>query len=185
MRLVRFSISILFCSIVFTGLCTLGWASCGELLTGGVPVSANSDVQQFQSNAQQRDGSASAANNSMVGLWHIKFLVGDQVIQEAFQIWNLGGTEVHNPNVDPRQGNVCFGVWREIAPRTFKLTHRIWAYDTNGNFQGVIYLSETVSLADHGNTHHGSFTLELHDLSGNFLAQIATGVVNGERIPPE
>jgi hypothetical protein len=36
--------------------------------------------------------------NSIVGLWHVRFMVGTNTIQEAFQIWNEGGTEAHNPN---------------------------------------------------------------------------------------
>ena len=80
---------------------------------------------------------------------------GTQVpIQDAFQQWNAGGTEIHNPNVDPRQGNVCLGVWQRVAPRTFKLTHRIWAWDTHGGFQGTLHL-EALTLGDGGSTFSG------------------------------
>jgi hypothetical protein len=118
-----------------------------------------------------------------VGLWHIRFLVGDQQIQEAFQIWNTGGTEVHNPNVDPRTGNICLGAWKEAAPRTFKLTHRVWSYDTSGTFLGTINLNETLVLGDRGNTHNGSFTLDFYDPLGNFMFEVPGSVI-GERISP-
>jgi|ERR1041385_1422119 hypothetical protein len=123
-----------------------------------------------------------AVNTSIVGLWHIRFLVGNDQIQEAFQIWNAGGTEVHNPNVDPREGNVCLGTWNEAVPQTFTLNHRVWLYTPNGTFLGVGHLHETLTLGDRGNTQSGSFTLDLYDLSGNKLAPLAAGTVTGERI---
>ena len=137
-----------------------------------------------QSSLQNQSAAASdnAVNMSIVGLWHIRFLVGDAQIQEAFQIWNTGGTEVHNPNVDPRQGNVCLGTWEEAAVRTFNLNHRVWLYMPDGSFLGVGHLHETLTLSDRGNTQSGSFTLDLYDLSGNKLAELAAGTVKGERI---
>jgi hypothetical protein len=117
----------------------------------------------------------------MVGLWQIQFMIGDQTIQEAYQLWNAGGTEVHNPNVDPRAGNVCLGVWKHTSHGTFKLAHRVWSYDTNGNFLGTVHLSETVTVGQGGNTHSGSFTLDIYDPSGNFVTEV-TGNVTGERI---
>jgi len=162
-------------------------AQCGSSFSA-MAAAADSVRNQSQISKSISNASASASDNSVntsiVGLWHIRFLVGDQQIQEAYQIWNVGGTEVHNPNVDPRQGNVCLGAWREAAPQTFKLTHRVWLYDTNGNFQGVGHLTETVSLGDRGNTHSGTFTLDIYDLSGTFLVQAAAGTVVGERISP-
>jgi hypothetical protein len=46
----------------------------------------------------------------------------------------------------------------------------------------VGHLHETLTLADRGNTQSGSFTLDLYDLSGNKLAELAAGTVTGERI---
>jgi hypothetical protein len=137
-----------------------------------------------QSPAQNASATASdnAVNTSIVGLWHIRFLIGDTPIQEAFQIWNTGGTEVHNPNVDPKQGNVCLGTWDEAAPQTFRLNHRVWLYLPDGTFLGVGHLHETLTLADRGHTQSGSFTLDLYDLLGNKLAELAAGAVTGERI---
>jgi len=146
-------------------------------------ASVRSQSQVSQSSVQNGSAATSdnAVNTSIVGLWHIRFQVGDQTIQEAFQIWNAGGTEVHNPNVDPRSGSICLGVWKEAAPRTFKLTHRVWSYDVSGNFLGTINLTETLVLGDRGNSHNGSFTLDFYDPSGNFLFEVP-GTVVGERI---
>jgi hypothetical protein len=174
------------CMVLAVGLSASALASCGDSLSAMAAAAAS---VHNQSQPMQRDSESSrdnAVNPSIVGLWHIEFLVGDAVIQEAFQLWNVGGTEVHNPRVDPRGGSVCLGVWRELGRRTFKLTHRVWAYDTTGDSQGVLHLTQTVTLDHSGNTfHNGSFTIDLYDLSGNFVTQIATGTVTGERIPAE
>src|ERR1700730_8254450 len=108
-------------------------------------MAAQAASVRSQSHPVQLDSESSGDNDgsSIVGLWHIRFMVGDQTIQEAFQLWNVGGTEVHNPNVDPRTGNVCLGVWKRKASRgPYKLAHRVWSYDANGTFLGTINLSE-------------------------------------------
>ena len=97
--LVRFAA----CMVVASGLSASALASCGDSLSAmaAAAASVHSQSRPIQPN------SASAGDNvgkSMVGLWHIQFTVGDQTIQEAYQLWNAGGTEIHNPNVDPRGG---------------------------------------------------------------------------------
>ena len=165
-------------------------AQCGgsfsAMAAAATSIRSQSKLSQSASQSSVQKDSATAAsdnsvNPSIVGLWHIRFIVGDQTIQEAFQIWNEGGTEVHNPNVDPRSGNVCLGAWKAAAPGTFKLTHRVWNYDVSGNFMGTIDLTETLVLGDRGDTHSGSFTLDFYDPSGNFLFEVPGNVV-GERI---
>ena len=174
-------------SVLLAAFSMTATAQCGASLNAMVTAAAAVRSQSQVSQSSVQNGSAAtsdnALNTSIVGLWHIRFLVGDQQIQEAFQIWNAGGTEVHNPNVDPRTGNVCLGAWKEAAPRTFKLTHRVWFYDVSGNFQGTGNLSETLVLGDRGNTHSGTFTLDIYDPSGNLVAEVP-GTVVGERISP-
>ncbi len=172
-------------SVLVVAFSATAMASCGDSLSGMAAAAASVRSQSQVSQSSVQNGSAAtsdnAVNTSIVGLWHIRFQVGDQTIQEAFQIWNAGGTEVHNPNVDPRSGSICLGVWKEAAPRTFKLTHRVWSYDVSGNFLGTINLTETLVLGDRGNSHNGSFTLDFYDPSGNFLFEVP-GTVVGERI---
>ena len=172
-------------SVLLIAFGATAMAQCGASLTAMATAATSIRNQSQVSPSSIQSGSAaasdSAVNMSIVGLWHIRFLVGDQQIQEAFQIWNAGGTEVHNPNVDPRKGNICLGAWKEAAPRTFKLTHRVWSYDVSGNFLGTITLSETLALGDRGNTHSGSFTLDFYDPAGNFLFEVPGSVI-GERI---
>jgi hypothetical protein len=166
-------------SVTATAQCRASFSS-----LAAAAASVRSKSGQPQSPVQNASATAgdNSVNTSIVGLWHIRFLVGDVQIQEAFQVWNTGGTEVHNPNVDPRQGTVCLGTWNEAAPQTFKLNHRVWLYTPDGIFLGVGHLYETLTLSDRGNTQSGSFTLDLYDLSGNKLAELAVGTVTGERI---
>jgi hypothetical protein len=172
------------CMVLAVGLSASALASCGDSLSamaaGAALVHSQSRPIQANFGSTQDDG----AHSRIVGLWHIQFMVGGQTIQEAYQLWNAGGTEIHNPNVDPRSGNVCLGVWKHAPQGAFKLAHRVWSYDTNGNFMGTIHLSETLTLGDHGNTHSGSFTLDFFDPSGNFQFEVA-GDVTGERISVE
>ena len=174
-------------SVLVVAFSATAMASCGDSLSAmaAAAASVRGQSQVSQSSVQNGSGAASenAVNPSIVGLWHIRFLVGDQTIQEAFQIWNTSGTEVHNPNVDPRTGSICLGAWKEAAPRTFKLTHRVWSYDARGNFLGTINLNETLVLGDRGNTHNGSFTLDFYDPLGNFMFEVPGSVI-GERISP-
>ena len=175
------------CMVLVIGLSASALASCGDSLAAMAAAAALHGQSSSQSSPMQpgtASSSVSAVNPSIVGLWHTYFNVGDQTIQEAFQVWNIGGTEIHNPNVDPRTGNVCLGVWTNVTPRAYKLAHRVWWYDANGDFMGTIHLSEVVSLGDNGNTHSGSFALDFYDPSGNFLFEVA-GKVTAERISVE
>jgi len=166
--------------VLVVGISVSAAAACGDSLSA---MAANAATIRSSRSSQQNSNSSSdnAVNPSIVGLWHIRFTVGDQLIQEAFQLWNVGGTETHNPNVDPRSGNICFGVWKTVAGHTYKLAHRVWWYDASGNFLGTINLSENLTLADNGNSHSGTFTLDFYDPNGNFLSEVP-GNVTGERI---
>ena len=178
-------------SVLITAFGATAMAQCGgsfsTMAAAAASIRSQSQVSKLSVTTAAPAINDKAVNTSIVGLWHIRFFVetpdGPVMIQEAFQIWNTGGTEVHNPNVDPRAGNVCLGAWQEAAPQTFKLTHRVWNYDAGGNSLGTINLDETLILGDRGNTHTGSFTLDFYDPSGSFLFQVP-GTVVGERISP-
>ena len=172
------------CVVMAVGLSASAFASCGDSLSAIAAVAASVHTQSRPIQAHSESAEGNGVDSRMVGLWHIQFTVGDQTIQEAYQLWNVGGTEIHNPNVDPRGGSVCLGVWKHAPHGAFKLAHRVWSYDINGNFTGTIHLSETVTLGGGGNTHSGSFTLDFYDPSGTFQFEVA-GSVTGERISVE
>jgi hypothetical protein len=167
------------CMVLGVGLSVPALASCGDSLSA---MAAGAASIRSQSRAMQPASKSSGDDSgtaSIVGLWDIQFTVGGQTIQEAYQLWNAGGTEVHNPNVDPRTGNVCLGVWKQVSG-TYTLSHRVWNYDANGTVLGIIHLSETLTLG-HVNTQSGSFKLDFYDPNGHFLNEV-TGSVTGKRI---
>jgi hypothetical protein len=165
------------------GLSASAFASCGDSLSA---MARGTAAIASQSRPLQEDSQFSgghAGSSSIAGLWHVEFKVDGQTIQEAYQLWNAGGTEVHNPNVDPRAGNVCLGVWNQ-AGGTYTLAHRVWNYDTSGDFLGTIHLSEMLTLGHGGNTQKGSFRLDFYDTNGHFVKKV-TGSVIGRRISVE
>lgn len=168
--------------VLLVGLSAGAFASCGSALSAmATPVPGQLHLmQQVPLSTQPSSGST-----SIVGLWFVQFTVEGTVIQEAYQLWNAGGTEVHNPNVDPRGGDVCLGVWtRTPGTNTYTLAHRVWNYDTTGDWLGTINLSETVTVGKGGDSHSGTVTLDFYDTSGNFITEV-DGTVTGTRISVE
>jgi hypothetical protein len=154
-----------------------------ELVSSFSPKDQSSFLLKGDSDNQDQD-------SSIVGLWHIKFNINVPgvpnpiTIQEAYQIWNTGGTEVHNPNVDPRGGSVCLGAWAQSGG-AFNLTHRVWNYTTDGTWLGTINLTETVRVVDRGRHQTGHFSLDFVDPNGNPTPPVhVEGDVVAERISP-
>jgi hypothetical protein len=171
------------CMVLVVGLSASALASCGDSLSAMAAGAASVQSQFRPIQPNSKSGEDNHGKSAIVGFWHIQFTVSGQTIQEAYQLWNAGGTEVHNPNVYPG-GGVCLGAWKHASRGVYKLAHRVWNYDANGSFMGTIHLSETVTVGRGGNTHSGSFTLDFYDPSGNFQFEIA-GSVKGERISVE
>ena len=120
---------------------------------------------------------------SIIGLWHVHYIFSVPAMdQEAYQIFNAGGTEVHNPNT-PTDG-VCLGAWIQTG-RTVRLTHRVWLYDPTGVFIGVGHLEANITLSDKGTKQIGTFTMQIFDLGGNAVTPAFPGTLSGERISPE
>jgi len=189
MKLVALNFFKLAASIVVVlGFSASAIAQCGTSLAamaGAASVGSQSDsMRESLALSDDKAESEKSVHRSIVGLWHVWFMVGDQTIQEAYQIWNVGGTEVHNPNGDPRGGSVCLGAWKKVGPQTYKLAHRVWSHDTSGTFLGTIHLSETLTLGPHGHKHSGSFTLDFFDPQEKFMFQVSGNVV-GVRISVE
>jgi acetyl-CoA carboxylase alpha subunit len=94
-NLFTLAVSFAACMVLAIGLSGRALASsCGDSLSAmaeGVAASI-----QSQSSLMQQDSESSkdnAEHASIVGLWYVRFMVGDQTIQEAYQIWNAGGTD--------------------------------------------------------------------------------------------
>jgi hypothetical protein len=168
------------CMILVVGVSVSALASCADSLSAMAIKTTAITGQHSKSEQDSQSYARHPSNSSIVGLWHVEFKVNGQTIQEAYQLWNAGGTEVHNPNVDPRGGTVCLGVWTQSG-QTYTLAHRVWNYDTTGDFLGTIHLSETLTLGNSGNALKGSFTSRFYDPTGHFVNKV-TGNVTGSRI---
>jgi len=83
---------LVLCVAVTMGLCAGAFASCGDTLAAMAAGKAivSSAVGKQVATASPAD---ETNNSSIVGLWYVQFSIGGQPIQEAFQTWNLGGTE--------------------------------------------------------------------------------------------
>jgi hypothetical protein len=138
------------------------------------------DAKLAASKSVPDSASDNAVRPSIVGFWHVHYLFPD-MDQEAFQTFETGGTEIHNPNT-PTDG-VCLGAWTDGPGNVVKLTHRVWLYD-NGNFVGVGHLNATIRLRNRGYSQSGTFTLQIFDLNGNAITPPIPGTLSGERIVP-
>jgi hypothetical protein len=122
---------------------------------------------------------------SIVGLWHVFFVSGGQPFDEGFEVFHSDGTEVLNDNASPQPpnsaGSVCLGVYKKIAPATYKLRHPFWNIDANGNLAGSGVILETLTVDEDGDSYHGTFTFDLFNLSGNLILE-TTGELNAKRI---
>ena len=127
----------------------------------------------------------SAGDESIVGLWHIDFAMEDGTpYDEAFEMWHADGTEFTLDNaVSPSSGNVCIGVWKQIGPRTVKLTHVGWNRNADGTVAGTFWLWMTATVDRNGRSFTGTFSTDSYDVSGSVVPALhASGTVKGRRI---
>src|SRR5262245_28011749 len=69
------------------------------------------------------------SNVGIVGLWSVTFTAEDNpggppdgtVIDAGYATWHADRTEIMNSGRPPITGNFCMGVWKFLAPDTYKL----------------------------------------------------------------
>jgi len=122
-------------------------------------------------------------NNSIVGLWQVTYTVGGGLWDMSFDTWHSDGTENENTLDSPLISAVCWGVWDTVGPRTVKLHHVGWNYDSTGTvLLGTFTLDQTDSLSQDGSSYTGTFTFQPYDLDGNPQGPPTTGQVSATRI---
>lgn len=131
---------------------------------------------------------------SVIGMWHAVFRLGDAsgpVYDEVFEQFHSDGTElIISSGLPPALGNVCVGVWKRVAARTYKLRHMTWnwappdnGFGVPGTFAGHFELEVTLRLDAHGQHFNGTFSARNFDTEGEHIPGLdAQGVVNGVRI---
>ena len=126
---------------------------------------------------------AKTSHPSIVGLWNLTVYSGTDVVDVAFDAWTSDGLEVLNDFTDPIEGNVCLGVYEQTGPRTYKLKHPSWYFDTAGTLQGTVVINEVVHLSKDGNSFTGTYADDIYDVNGVFQVEL-TGTLSATRITP-
>jgi hypothetical protein len=123
---------------------------------------------------------------TIVGLWDVKFISENQVVDEGFDQYHSDGTEILNDTPPPATGNVCLGVYEKSGARGLKLKHPSWIYEPSNTFViGRATILESITVDRGGKTFKGTFTIQFRDLAGNPLAPDFTGQLRGDRITPD
>ena len=131
---------------------------------------------------------------TVVGMWHAILRIGGAsgpVFDEVLEQFHSDGTELLISNgLPPALGNVCIGIWKRVAARTYKLRHMTWnwsppdgGFSVPGSFAGHFELEVTLRLDARGNAFTGHWTAQNFDLDGKHISALdAEGVVNGMRL---
>jgi hypothetical protein len=164
---------------------------------GGQTQSLPKPTFFVQQPEQENETDRSPGHESIVGMWHVKFIAknshgipDDTEIDAGYQQWHSDGTEILlSAGRKPMDGNVCFGVWKQTRPREYKLNHFAAPWDAlQTQLIGPVNFLIEVTLDRRGNKFTGPFLINSYDESGNLLSQVR-GVITGTRIdvdtPPE
>jgi len=172
------------------GIASRANAQCGVSLKHNQPLftnGANAANALPLMTAKPRVGEDEIADSpTIVGLWDVKFIADNQVVDEGFDQYHSDGTEILNDTPPPAAGNVCLGVYENTGPRTLSLKHPSWLYDPTNTFViGRVTILERITLDRGGRSFTGTFTVQFRDLSGNTFAPDLTGQLKADRITPD
>jgi hypothetical protein len=125
---------------------------------------------------------------TIVGLWQTHYYIGKESANVTFvqslKTWHGDHTEMEEAMLPPAGGNVCFGVWKEVGPRTVKLHHIGWSFNPDGSFAGGFTEVETDCVAEDGKTYTGTYVFTPFNADGVAIeGQQVTGVVVATRFP--
>lgn len=191
------SIKLLAMSGLVIGLCgavaSRADAQCGVSLkhnqvafNAASPLFAAALPATAERTTTQEASSQNGDDQTIVGLWDVKFISDNQVVDEGFDQYHSDGTEILNDTPPPATGNVCLGVYENTGPRTLKLKHPSWIFDpTNTIVIGRATILEKITVDRGGRTFKGTFIIQLRDLSGNPLGPDLSGQLTGDRISPD
>jgi hypothetical protein len=136
----------------------------------------------------QDDVFAGALSDSIVGLWHVVYTADGATFNESLDEWHSDGTEFENAWLPPDTGNICFGVWKEIEPRTVRLHHIGWTF-TPGSVpptaRGTFTIDETNTVSRDGRTYTGTFDFKTFDITGAPTGIEVRGTTAATRITVE
>ncbi|HEX3430533.1 MAG TPA: hypothetical protein VHT03_06570 [Rhizomicrobium sp.] len=118
--------------------------------------------------------------SSIVGMWHVQYLVSGNLAFQSFQQWHVDNTEFEFADIPTITGDICMGVWNNVG-RAYNLYHTAWTFDDNGNPNGTMVLTHVDRLNRRGDAFAGTFDLKFYDSNGNLINEI-TGDTQADRI---
>ena len=174
-------------------VCCVGFSTNAEALCVGfkgerpaiiLPSNSQFQNQESMSSPASQDGKVDE-NVSIVGLWSVTFNSNGQVFDKGYDQWHGDGTEILNDIAPPQPANgagtICLGVYKKTGPRSFKLVHPGFVFDSNANLAATAVFLENVTVDTKGKSYRGTFTFLEYDLSGNLIFQ-ADGDLLAERV---
>jgi len=97
-------------------------------------------------------------------------------------MWHSDGIEFENAFLPPSGGNICYGVWIPVGPRTVKLHHVGLMFDSgSGTLVRTFTVDEIDTVAVNGKNYQGTFDFKVFDLNENLLQEVK-GTTAGTRV---
>ena len=124
--------------------------------------------------------SSALPHASIVGMWHVDYLVSGNLAFQSFQQWHSDNTEFEFADIPTIPGDICMGVFSNQG-RTYSLYHTAWTFDDSGNPNGTMVLTHLDKLSKDGNGFAGTFDLKFYDINGNLINEI-TGDTQADRV---
>jgi hypothetical protein len=119
---------------------------------------------------------------TIVGLWHLQYTTeGGSPFLESFKTWHSDGTEFENAFLPPTGGNICYGVWKQIGPRTVRLHHVGLMFNPDGTISSTFTVDETNTVSSDNGSYAGSFDFKVFAPNGDQVAEVK-GTTAGTRI---
>lgn len=140
---------------------------------GGCTNRYRADAAPIMPFMNQQQENQSSQQATIVGLWHVLYTANDDSpFGESFKMWHSDGIEFENAFLPPAGGNICYGVWVPIGPRSVKLHHIGLMFDSGGTLTNTFTIDEYNTVAFNGLTYKGTFDFKVYDLSGNLLQEV-------------
>ena len=119
---------------------------------------------------------------TIVGLWHVHYTQADgSPFNETFKTWHADRTEWEQAIGVPG-GGYCYGVWKDIGPRTVKLHHIGFIFGPDGSLSANFTSDETDTVDFDNRSYSGHFDFKEYDSTTGTLILEIKGTVSATRI---
>ena len=120
---------------------------------------------------------------TIVGLWQVTLTASDgSIFGRTYKTWHADRTEWEQ-NISVPGGGYCYGVWKEIAPRTVKLHHLGFIFgNPDGSLSANFVMEETDTVALNNGSYTGYFDFKEYDSATGALIVEIKGSVSATRI---